>query len=88
MERAEFMHWLTGIARLSPAQRREALEALSKGKDVGEGVGSGSGGSVGTGRESGASPAKAGRGKEPPERRVPSRLDRDVERVEVHMEDD
>ena len=76
MECAEFIHWLTGIGRLSAAQRREALEALSKvkdakGEDGGEGVASGSGGSVGAGtRESGASLAKVGRGEEPSERRV------------------
>ena len=38
MKSAEFEDWLTGIARLSPAQRRQALEALCEAKEVDEGA--------------------------------------------------
>jgi len=67
----EFMHWLTGIGRLSPAQRRQALTALGAAKEGDEGVGSGAGGSSETRvRESQASPAKVATGKGSSERRV------------------
>src|SRR5271166_3342586 len=71
VERVEFMHWLTGIGRLSPAQRRQALTALGAAKEGDEGVGSGAGGSSETRvRESQASPAKVATGKGSSERRV------------------
>ncbi len=64
MKSAEFEDWLTGIARLSPVQRRQALEALCEAKEVDEGAAPDPGGSGET-REPGAWPAKATR-----ERRV------------------
>ena len=71
MESVEFMHWLTGIGRLSPAQRRQALTALCEAEEVDEGVGSGAGGSVETRvRESEAWPAKIAKGKGASERWV------------------
>lgn len=69
MKSAEFEDWLTGIARLSPAQRRQALEALCEGKEVDEGAAPDPGGSGET-REPGAWPAKATRGRRASERRV------------------
>lgn len=64
MKSAEFEDWLTGIARLSPVQRRQALEALCEAKEVDEGAAPEPGGSGET-PEPGAWPAKATR-----ERRV------------------
>ena len=66
---AEFEDWLTGIARLSPAQRRQALEALCEAKEVDEGAAPDPGGSGET-RQPGAWPAKATRGRRASERRV------------------
>ena len=71
MEHAEFMGWLSGIGKLSLAQRRQALEALTEAAGVAEGVGSISGGSAETeAREPGASRAKVARGEARSERRV------------------
>ena len=72
MEQAEFMGWLSGIGKLSPAQRRQAMEALSQAQHrEAEGVGSGSGGSAETGApEPGASRAKGGRGEGRSGRRI------------------
>ena len=69
MKSAEFEDWLTGIARLSPAQRRQALEALCEAKEVDEGAAPDPGGSGET-RQPGAWPAKATRGRRASERRV------------------
>ena len=72
MEQAEFMDWLSGIGKLSPAQRRQAMEALSQAQHrEAEGVGSGSGGSAETGApEPGASRAKGERGEGRSRRRI------------------
>ena len=50
VEHGEFMRWLSGIGKLSLAQRRQALEASTEAAGVAEGVGSGSGGSAQMGK--------------------------------------